>query len=94
MTEKKETPERETLLEFPCSFPVKIMGRDHPAFHDAARMIIDKHAGPVDDDAIRVTPSREGKFVSVTVVIEAVSQAQLDSIYEDLSAHDEVLVAL
>ena len=85
---------RETLLEFPCEFPIKMMGRDEPAFYDAARQIIEKHAGELDEDAYRKAMSRDANFVSLTVTINATSQKQLDDIYRDLSAHDEILVAL
>lgn len=94
MTDQKDSEPRETMLEFPCEFPIKMMGRDEPAFHDAARAIIEKHAGPVDDDAYRKAMSRDANFVSLTVTINATSQKQLDDIYQELSAHDEILVAL
>lgn len=86
--------DQQTLLEFPCDFPIKMMGKDHPAFHDAARAIIVRHAGPVDDDSIRAASSSNGRFVSLTITICADSQQQLDAIYTDLSDHDEILVAL
>lgn len=82
------------LLEFPCDFPIKMMGRDHEPFHEAARDIVARHAGPVDDDAVRTSSSRNGRFVSITITIRAESQQQLDAIYMELTAHDEVLVAL
>lgn len=86
--------ERRQLLEFPCDFPIKMMGRDHAPFHDAALGIIEEHAGPVDRSGVRTAPSRNGRFVSLTVTIRAESQEQLDAIYVALSAHEEVLVAL
>ena len=88
------TGETRSLLEFPCDFPIKMMGRDNDDFHAAARMIVEQHAGPVDDNAVRTAPSRNGRFISITITIEARSQAQLDAIYLDLSAHDDVLIAL
>ena len=94
MTDQNESEPRETMLEFPCEFPIKMMGRDEPAFHDAARTIIERHAGQVDDDAYRTAMSRDANFVSLTVTINATSQQQLDDIYQELSAHDEILVAL
>lgn len=94
MSESDTNEPRETMLEFPCEFPIKMMGRDEPAFHDAARQIIEKHAGALDDDAYRKAMSRDANFVSLTVTITATSQQQLDDIYQDLSAHDEILVAL
>ena len=83
-----------SLLEFPCDFPIKMMGRDEPAFHDAARTIIGRHAPGADEHAFRRALSRNARFVSLTVTIRATSQAQLDAIYEELSAHDAILVAL
>jgi len=94
MTEEKDLLERKAILEFPCRFPIKIMGRDHTVFHEVARAIVAKYAGDIHDDAIRQSASRKGNFISITITIEAISQQQLDSIYRDLSAHEEVLVAL
>ncbi len=84
----------ETLLEFPCDFPIKIMGRDQPQFREAAIALIEQHAGNIPEDAIRTNQSREGNFLSITITIKAESQQQLDDIYRDLSEHDEILVAL
>jgi len=84
----------EKLLEFPCDFPIKIMGRDQPQFREAAVTLIEQHAGEIPDDAIRTLISREGNFLSITITIKAKSQQQLDDIYRDLSDHDEILVAL
>lgn len=84
----------ETVMEFPCEFPIKVMGKDSPEFVATARSLIEKHAGPVHDDAVRTARSSEGNFVSVTVTISASSRQQLDDIYRDLSAHDDVLMAL
>lgn len=82
------------LLEFPCDFPIKIMGRDQPQFREAAVALIEQHAGEIPDDAIRTINSREGNFLSITITIKAKSQQQLDDIYRDLSENDEILVAL
>lgn len=84
----------ESLLEFPCEFPIKMMGRDEREFRDAALQVIERHAGPVDEQAVRVSSSRQGNFLSITVTITATSQEQLDNIYRDLSADQQILVAL
>jgi len=86
--------DEQQLLEFPCDFPIKMMGKDRPAFHAAARAVIEQHAGPIDEHTVRASISRNGRFVSLTITIRASSQQQLDAIYIDLSAHDEILVAL
>jgi len=84
----------ESALEFPCTFPIKMMGRDTPDFRALARALVENHAGTVVDSAVQATLSRNGRFVSITVTITAMSQQQLDDIYRDVSSHDDVLMAL
>lgn len=84
----------ETLLEFPCDFPVKLMGRDTAEFHATARRLVEKHTGPLADDEIHTALSKNGRFVSITVTVNATSKQQLDNIYREITAHDDVLMAL
>jgi putative lipoic acid-binding regulatory protein len=84
----------DTLLEFPCDFPIKMMGRDQDSFRKAAIAVIEEHAGKLSDDAISMSSSRKGNFISITVTISAQSQQQLDDIYQALTDHEEILVAL
>ncbi len=84
----------DTLMEFPCEFPIKMMGRDTPEFRDTVRSLVEKHTGPLADEAIHSSLSRNGRFVSVTVTVDAQSREQLDNIYRDATAHDDVLMAL
>jgi putative lipoic acid-binding regulatory protein len=84
----------ESAIEFPCDFPIKMMGRDTPEFRATARLLIENHTGRVADEAIQVNLSGKGNFVSVTVTVTATSQQQLDDIYRDVSGHDDVLMAL
>lgn len=83
-----------SAIEFPCSFPIKMMGRDTPEFRATARALVEQHVGTVADDAVQAALSRNGRFVSVTVTITATSQDQLDAIYMDVSSHADVLMAL
>ena len=84
----------ESAIEFPCEFPIKMMGRNTPEFRTTARALVEKHAGTVRDDAVQDTLSRNDRFVSITVTITAKSQQQLDAIYQDVSDHEDVLMAL
>ncbi|MGI9302010.1 MAG: YbeD family protein [Gammaproteobacteria bacterium] len=84
----------ERLLEFPCRFPIKAIGLADADFRDRVAAIVAGHAADFDQQAVTVAPSRNGKYVSVTVVIEATSQAQLDAIYKELSACEQVMMAL
>lgn len=84
----------DTLLEFPVDFPIKMMGRDTPEFRDTVRELVEKHTGPLADDAIQSSLSRNGRFVSVTITVTAQSREQLDNIYREVTAHENVLMAL
>ena len=84
----------ESLLKFPCEFPIKMMGRDTPEFRQTARALVEEHTGPIDDAAINDAISRNGNFVSITITVTAISQDQLDDIYRDVSSHESVLMAL
>jgi hypothetical protein len=84
----------ESPLKFPTEFPVKIMGRDTPEFHAAVGDIVARHAPPLDSLPVTRQPSREGRFISITVTITAESREQLDALYRELSSHELILMAL
>jgi len=83
-----------TLLQFPCQFPIKAMGRNSDDFEDLVTAIVLRHAELWLDQPVRVSPSKAGNFIAVTVVINATSQQQLDSIYQELTDSSLVLMAL
>jgi len=80
-----------SLLEFPCRFPLKIMGRDQPDFETHVVDLISQHAGPVTTGDITIRTSSKGKFIALTVTVSATSREQLDDIYRSLSASDRVI---
>lgn len=86
--------EQDTLFEFPCDFPVKAFGHDTGDFDAVVVELIRPHAPDVSRDRVQTRSSRAGRYLAVTVTVRAVSRAQLDSIYEALSADERVLVAL
>ena len=89
-----EQTQEETLLEFPCRFPVKIMGRNETGFVSLITGIVLNYAKIFGDEAITTNHSGEGNFVAVTIIINAQSKTQLDRIYQDLVDCEQVLVAL
>lgn len=84
----------DSIMEFPCSFPIKLMGRETDEFRRTVRELVEKHTGPLADDAIESSLSRNGRFVSVTITVIAQSREQLDNIYRDATAHGDVIMAL
>ncbi len=86
--------EADALFQFPCDFPIKVMGRDSESFRTLTLAIVERHAGPLAASQITERMSREGRFLALTYTIRAASRAQLDSIYQDLTDSGIVLVAL
>ncbi|MCB1785529.1 MAG: DUF493 domain-containing protein [Chromatiaceae bacterium] len=81
-------------FEFPCEYQIKAMGQDDGHFHELVVEIIERHCNTVQHESLRLRPSSGGKYVSVSITIVADSREQLDAIYDDLTAHDKVLVRL
>lgn len=86
--------EKETLLEFPCQFPIKAMGRAEDDFEALVVTLVRKHAPDLSEAAVRTRDSQGGKYLSVTVTVTATSRDQLDNIYRELTACEQVLMAL
>jgi putative lipoic acid-binding regulatory protein len=82
------------LISFPCVFPVKVMGANLDDFVGLVVGIIQKHASISQEELVTTRLSRNSRFLSVTVHINAESQDQLDAIYQELSAHERVLMML
>jgi len=84
----------DTLLEFPCSFPIKVMGPDPKAIRKVLDQVLREYAPNTGEESISLRESSKGRFVSITVTIEAHSKTQLDSIYHALSSSEHILVVL
>jgi uncharacterized protein len=85
---------RETLIEFPCAFPIKIMGARVEGFAQAVVEVVLAHDSCFDPASVEMRPSRNGNYLALTCTVRAVSQAQLDALYRQLSAHPMVKVVL
>jgi len=86
--------EEETLLKFPCEFSLKAMGLAADDFDALIVEIVSRHVERIGEGAVRTRPSREGKYLAVTVTFTATSKQQLDAIYQDLTDHERVLMSL
>ncbi|SEH07252.1 HP0495 family protein [Candidatus Venteria ishoeyi] len=89
MTEKKEE-----LFNFPCDFPIKVMGKSSPDFDRLVVEIIRRHCGDITEGAVSSRTSKGGNYLSVTVNIQAQSREQLDNLYQELSGHEQVTMVL
>lgn len=84
----------ETLLEFPCAFPLKIMGLAQDNLAQEVLAVIHQFATDYDGKNMEMRASSSGKYVSLTCTVNAQSKAQLDNIYRALTSHPLVKVVL
>jgi putative lipoic acid-binding regulatory protein len=86
--------EEESPLQFPCEFPIKAMGKSGCDLDMLVVEIVRRHVPDLTEGAVRSRQSTHGNYVSVTVVVNATSRAQLDAIYRDLVDCESVIMAL
>jgi putative lipoic acid-binding regulatory protein len=84
----------ESLLEFPCDFPIKIMGESRDGFAQAILEVVVRHAPDFDGTTMEMRASREGKYLSLTCTVRATSKNQLDALYRELTNHPWVKIVL
>jgi putative lipoic acid-binding regulatory protein len=84
----------DSLLTFPCVFPMKVMGRREDGFAQVVSEIVLKHAPDFHPETIEMRSSKQGRYLSLTVTINARSREQLDALYSELSKHPMVTMVL
>ena len=89
-----EEQNQETLLEFPCDFPIKIMGSRTDDFAQVMVDIVLRHAPDFVAETVEMRASSGGKYLAVTCIIRATSKRQLDDLYRELTGHPMVKVVL
>jgi putative lipoic acid-binding regulatory protein len=82
------------LIEYPCDFPVKILGETQAGFAQAVLEVVKRHAPDFDGATLELRASKRRKYLSVTCVIRATSRNQLDALYRDLCDHPMVVMVL
>ncbi|MDR2852698.1 MAG: DUF493 family protein [Burkholderiaceae bacterium] len=86
--------QRESLIKYPCKFPIKVMGANEAGFVHAITQLAHAHDPAFDAKTIELRPSKGERYLGVTITITATSRAQLDGLYCALSAHPMVKVVL
>ncbi len=81
-------------IEFPCAYPIKVMGDAKPDFRDLVVKVMSEFCGPIEPQDISVKLSRTGKWSSVSVTITATGERQLQAIFEALKATGRVQMVL
>lgn len=83
-----------SLIEYPCDFPVKILGHTQAGFAQVVVEVVKRHAPDFDPATLELRASKRRNYLSVTCVIRATSREQLDGLYQELCDHPMVVMVL
>ena len=87
-------PRRDSLIDYPCAFPIKVMGLKAEGFEIAMVEIAQRHDPGFDATTLEIRHSKGGNYLGVTLTVRATSRAQLDALYLELTGHPLVKVVL
>ena len=85
---------RESLIDYPSDFPIKIMGAMQESFAQTMVEVVTLHDPDFHSGKMEMRPSAKGNYLSLTVTVRATSREQLDNLYRELSSHAMVKVVL
>ena len=88
------TEQQAPKIEFPCDYPIKVMGEAHAELHHHVLQVMERHAPGFDQSKITVRDSSKGKWQSITLVITATGKPQLEAIFADLKTSRRVKMVL
>jgi putative lipoic acid-binding regulatory protein len=87
-------PRQDSLIEYPCDFPIKVMGLKVDGYIEAMRYVVRQFDPDWTEDRLETRESAGGKYLGLTFTVRATSRAQLDELYRTLSSHPMVKVVL
>jgi len=87
-------PATDTLIDYPCAFPIKVMGRAHPQLAQTLTALVQRFDPDFDAATVEMRPSRHGNWLGLTFTITATSRTQLDTLYQALHDHPMVRLVL
>ena len=84
----------DSLIEYPCDFPIKAMGKSTDDIEGIFVEIVRRHFPEQEHFDIKQKHSSGDKYLSVTITVHAQNRQQLDATYLELSAHNKILMSL
>ena len=83
-----------SLIDFPCEFPIKILGKDNDVFKNTVSQIMTKHDQKYSEISVKKNNSKNKNYIALTWVVNVNNQDELDNIYKDLSKDKNILFVL
>jgi putative lipoic acid-binding regulatory protein len=94
MNEFPEIKLTDSLIEYPCDFPIKIFGLQQPGFAQAVLEVVTRHDPGFLAATMEMRASRNARYLSLTCTVKAISREQLDALYQDLCDHPSIVMVL
>ena len=94
MSELPENKLTDSLVEYPCEFPLKIFGLQQAGFAQAVLEVVNKHDPGYIASSMEMRASKNARYVSLTCTVRATSREQLDALYQDLCDHPLIVMVL
>ncbi|WP_251971636.1 DUF493 family protein [Sphaerotilus microaerophilus] len=90
----REIPPEQSLIEYPCAFPIKVMGAHVPGYLEAIVSVARQFDPGFDAATVEQRPSKGGNYLGLTITVTATSREQLDELYRTLTTHPMVKIVL
>ena len=89
-----EISKEESLITYPCAFPIKVMGKHQAGYLEAIVSVVKQFDPQFDEKTVEQRPSKQGNYLGLTVTVWVTSREQLDELYRTLSTHPLLSVFL
>ena len=90
----REIPPEQSLIEYPCHFPIKVMGANVDGYVTAMTNVAKAFDPSFDASTIELRPSKAGNYMGLTLSVYVTSREQLDELYRTLTTHPMVKIVL
>ncbi len=84
----------DSLIEYPCDFPIKVMGLAQQGFAQAIIEVVLRHDPDFNAASMEMRSSKAARYLSLTCTVRATSRVQLDALYQELCDHTMVTMVL
>ena len=84
----------DSLIEYPCDFPIKVLGLSHQGFAQTVAEVVMRYDRDFNAATMEMRPSSGARYIGLTCTVRATSREQLDALYKELCNHPQVAMVL
>jgi putative lipoic acid-binding regulatory protein len=84
----------DSLIEYPCDFPIKVLGLWHQGFAQTVAEVVMRYDPNFNAATMEMRPSRGARYIGLTCTVRATSREQLNALYQELCDHPQVVMVL